>query len=36
LLSIGGANSGLVWLAAIGGALCVGFLVGFIRMLLIG
>ena|GEM_PF-2291568 len=36
LLSIGAAHFGLVWLAAIGGALCIVFLLGFVRTLLTG
>ena len=36
LLSIGAAHLGLVWLAAIGGALCIVFLAGFVRALLTG
>ncbi len=36
LLSIGAAHFGVVWLGAIGGALCIVFLVGFVRDLLAG
>jgi hypothetical protein len=34
LLAIGAAQFSAVWLSAIGGALCIVFLVGFVRILL--
>jgi hypothetical protein len=33
LLAIGAAQFGVVWLSVIGGALCIVFLVGFVRIL---
>jgi hypothetical protein len=36
LLAIGGARLGLVWLAAIGGVLCIVFLAAFVRNVLAG
>lgn len=33
LLAIGAAQLGVVWLSAIGAALCIVFLAGFVRVL---